>query len=99
MYDRYFGTGSKIEKLLIEDTARILMEFPYISTVSVTLDFNETKYDVNVGREALNSLTGLRIEDLSVNDGTWQNKFVNVYTAGVNNEQRKKLLKYFLITE
>lgn len=93
-YNQYF-TESHIEKILIENSARILMVFPEIKLVSTTLEFKGISYDVNIEREQLNSLTGLQIEELSADDGTWQSKFVNVYTSGVKNNNRKQLLNYF----
>lgn len=96
-YESYFSTGSKIEKLLVEDTARILMVFTNIEIVSVVLEVNGEQFDVNVNREVLNSLTNFKIEDLSADNGTWQESFVRVYTSGIKNAKRKKLLEHFKV--
>lgn len=93
-YQNYF-TESKIEKLLVEDTARLLMALKKIEVVSVVLEFSGTSYDVNISRDNFNSLIGIRLEELSPDDGSWQKKFVSVYTGRVNNKRRKQLLEHF----
>lgn len=93
-YQNYF-TESKIEKLLVEDTARLLMALKDIEIVSVVLEFSGTSYNVNISREDFNSHIGIRLEELSPEDGSWQTEFVSVYTGGIKNERRKKLLEHF----
>jgi hypothetical protein len=97
VYNNYFSSGAKIEKILIEETARILREFPFVNTVSVTLNFEGEDYNVNVEREKLNSLIGFNIEDTSNEDGSWQEKFQKVYGGGLRNEKRKMLLEQFRV--
>lgn len=98
-YLEYFKAGAKIEKILVEETARILRQFPFVNTVSVILEFENEKYNVNVDREKLNNLIGFKIEDTSPEDGSWQENFQTVYGAGIKNENRKRLLEEFRVWE
>ncbi|BCB03499.1 hypothetical protein [Bacillus sp. KH172YL63] len=99
VYADYFKSGAKIEKILIEETARILRQFPFVNTVSVTLDFEGENYNVNVEREKLNSLIGFNIEETSNDDGSWQEKFQRIYGGGLRNDKRKMLLDHFRVFE
>jgi hypothetical protein len=99
VYSDYFSGGAKIEKILIEETARILRQFPFVNIVSVTLNFEGEHFNVNVEREKLNSLIGFKIEETSSEDGSWQEKFLKVYSGGFRNEKRKMLLDKFRVFE
>jgi hypothetical protein len=94
-YNSYFDTGSKIEKLLIGEPAKILMQFPKLNSVSVVLNFKGENFDVDVDRVALNNSIGFKIEDTSFEDGTFHGKFYNVFVSGVRNDKRSILVEKF----
>ena len=84
MFDNYFETGDKIVKLLITEPIRILRQFPNIDRVG----FNIRDYHFMVDRNILNNFLGLKIEELSISDGSWV-EFVNSFTY--NKDQRPVL--------
>lgn len=95
-YEYYFGTGSKIEKIIALESPRLLREFPFLKSISVSLTFKGELYSATIYRDKLNELIGFNIEDTSVEDGTWKDKFVDVYGYGKKNEKRKELFEQFL---
>lgn len=76
-YQDYFNTGDKIEKIFVGETVRLLRQFPNLKGVAVTLSLKQNTYFIDLSREEANNYLGLNIEDLSTEDGSWREQFVN----------------------
>ncbi|KDE21695.1 MULTISPECIES: hypothetical protein [Bacillus] len=94
-YLNYF-TQSKIEKLIVEESARLLRKYPFVEIIAIDLSFNGENYNAQVTREKFNSLTGTEIETLSLENGSWQ-EFQKKFSSGVKNANRNALFKEFLL--
>ncbi|MCU5596804.1 hypothetical protein [Bacillus wiedmannii] len=96
-YKQYFSTGHTIEKLLVSEPARLLREFPALNSVKMTLPFEGKTYSINLDRNELNKYIGLKIEDLKVDDKSWQKKFDNPYVYDQN--KRNAFFKKFVTVQ
>ncbi|PHB90669.1 hypothetical protein COE98_15970 [Bacillus wiedmannii] len=96
-YKQYFSTGHTIEKLLVSEPARLLRQFPALNSVKMTLPFEGKTYSINLDRNELNKYIGLKIEDLKVEDKSWQKKFDNPYVYDQN--KRNAFFKKFVAVQ
>ncbi|PEP75362.1 hypothetical protein CN573_10710 [Bacillus wiedmannii] len=96
-YKQYFSTGHTIEKLLVSEPARLLRQFPALNSVKMTLPFEGKTYSINLDRNELNKYIGLKIEDLKVEDKSWQKKFDNPYVYDQN--KRNVFFKKFVTVQ
>lgn len=93
-YENYF-TQSKIEKLIVEETARLFRKYPFVQVIAIDLKFGGNDFNADVSRKKFNSLTQTKLEELSLDDGTWQ-EFQNKFTLGVKNTNRTTLFNEFI---
>ncbi|HHB1976329.1 TPA: hypothetical protein ACOQ44_005647, partial [Bacillus cereus] len=96
-YKQYFSTGDAIEKMFVSEPARLLRQFPDLSTVKMTLPFDGKTYITNLDRKSLNSYLGFKIEDLKVEDQSWNKKFNNAYVY--DKAKRKDLFNKFVTVQ
>ncbi|OOR20886.1 hypothetical protein [Bacillus mycoides] len=96
-YKQYFSTGDAIEKMFVSEPARLLRQFPDLSTVKMTLPFDGKTYSTNLDRKSLNSYLGFKIEDLKVEDQSWNKKFNNAYVY--DKTKRKDLFNKFVTVQ
>ncbi|PGS08380.1 hypothetical protein COC45_18600 [Bacillus cereus] len=96
-YKQYFSTGDAIEKMFVSEPARLLRQFPDLSTVKMTLPFDGKTYSTNLDRKSLNSYLGFKIEDLKVEDQSWNKKFNNAYVY--DKTKRKGLFNKFVTVQ
>ncbi|MEC3841745.1 hypothetical protein [Bacillus amyloliquefaciens] len=94
-YENYF-TQSKIEKLIVEETARLFRKYPFVQVIAIDLKFGGNDFSADVSREKFNSLTQTKLEKLSLDNGTWQ-EFQKEFTSGVKNAKRNNLFNEFII--
>lgn len=80
MFDNYFETGNKIEKILITEPIRLLRQFHHLDRVGISLRGNRFIAD----RKKLNEALKIKIEELSTEDGSWV-EFVNSFTYNPRN--------------
>ncbi len=92
-YQDYFSTVDKIDKILVGESVRLLRQFPALKQVSIQLPFNGKTYSIKVERKQVNDYLGFKVEELRVDDGSWNNKFINpiVYQE----EEREKFIDRF----
>ncbi|XLP20365.1 hypothetical protein ACFMB7_17175 [Bacillus toyonensis] len=96
-YKQYFSTGDAIEKMFVSEPARLLRQFPDLNTIKMTLPFDGKTYSTNLDRKSLNSYLGFKIEDLKVEDQSWNKKFNNVYVY--DKAKRKDLFNKFVTVQ
>ncbi|MGR5907544.1 hypothetical protein ACT7DL_10190 [Bacillus paranthracis] len=96
-YKQYFSTGNAIEKMFVSEPARLLRQFPDLNTVKMTLPFDGKTYSTNLDRDSLNTYLGFKIEDLKVEDQSWNKKFNNPYVS--DKAKRKVLFKKFVTVQ
>ncbi|MBU8732548.1 hypothetical protein KM915_21090 [Cytobacillus oceanisediminis] len=95
-YIDYFGTGDKIEKIVVLEPARILRDFKDIEKVCINLNYQGVFYEAEVDRDKLNDLIGFNISDLSPDNDSWRVRFSDVYGYGIENNQRRILFNHFI---
>ncbi|PEI78325.1 hypothetical protein [Bacillus wiedmannii] len=96
-YKQYFSTGDAIEKMFVSEPARLLRQFPDLNTVKMNLPFNGKTYSTSLDRNSLNSYLGFKIEDLKVEDQSWNKKFNNTYVY--DKAKRKALFGKFVTVQ
>ncbi|MBG9859182.1 hypothetical protein [Bacillus wiedmannii] len=96
-YKQYFSTGDAIEKMFVSEPARLLRQFPDLSMVKMTLPFDGKTYSTNLDRKSLNSYLGFKIENLKVEDQSWNKKFNNTYVY--DKTKRKDLFNKFVTVQ
>ncbi|PGZ69630.1 hypothetical protein [Bacillus sp. AFS029637] len=96
-YKQYFSTGDAIEKMFVSEPARLLRQFPDLNTVKMTLPFDGKTYNTSLDRNSLNTYLGFKIEDLKVEDQSWNKKFNNPYVS--DKAQRKALFEKFVTVQ
>lgn len=94
LYKQYFSTGDAIEKMFVSEPARLLRQFPDLNTVKMTLPFDGKTYNTSLERNSLNTYLGFKIEDLKVEDQSWNKKFNNPYVY--DKAKRKALFEKFV---
>lgn len=97
MYKQYFATGDAIEKVLVGEPSRLLRQFPVLNSVKMTLPFEGKTYSINLDRNELNKYIGLKIDDLKVDDESWNKKFSNPYIYDKN--KRSAFFKKFVTVQ
>ncbi|EOP35306.1 hypothetical protein IK1_02967, partial [Bacillus cereus VD146] len=96
-YKQYFSTGDAIEKMFVSEPARLLRQFPDLNTVKMTLPFDGKTYNTSLDRNSLNTYLGFKIEDLKVEDQSWNKKFNNPYVS--DKAKRKALFEKFVTVQ
>ncbi|KAB2441401.1 hypothetical protein F8163_21840 [Bacillus luti] len=96
-YKQYFSTGDAIEKMFVSEPARLLRQFPDLNTVKMTLPFDGKTYNTSLDRNSLNAYLGFKIEDLKVEDQSWNKKFNNPYVY--DKAKRKALFEKFVTVQ
>ena len=76
-YKEYFETGSAIEKIFVSENVRLLRQFPSLSGMHMVLPFDGKTYTMDVDRQQVNDYLGFNVEELSTDDGSWNEKFVD----------------------
>lgn len=66
-FNDYFNSGDKVLKILVIEPIRLLRQFPTLDRIGMELK----DYRFIADRVSLNNLLGVKIEDLSVDDGSW----------------------------
>ncbi|MGE8053174.1 hypothetical protein ACQKOD_04255 [Bacillus mycoides] len=97
LYKQYFSTGDAIEKMFVSEPARLLRQFPNLNTVKMTLPFDGKTYNTSLDRNSLNTYLGFKIEDLKVEDQSWNKKFNNPYVY--DKAKRKALFEKFVTVQ
>lgn len=97
IYESYFDSGNKIEKLLLIESVRILREFKEISIVKMSLTFEGVEYRLSIHIDYLNEFLERDIRKLEAfdSDNSWINHFFNKYGSGLDNKHRKGLFNFF----
>ncbi|WP_311082648.1 hypothetical protein [Paenibacillus polymyxa] len=86
-YEDYFSTKD-IQKILVGESARLLRQFPDLNAISIVLPFDGKTYSIDLDRSSLNNFLGYKIESLSTEDRTWNDKFSDPYIYDNSNRQR-----------
>ncbi|MED3621898.1 MULTISPECIES: hypothetical protein [Bacillus cereus group] len=93
-YEEYFGTGDRINKILTQESARLLRQFSFLENVLINIPFKGIVYEIELNRDKLNSYLGYKIEDLSIQDRTWHQDFLEKHAYP--KEGRDKLINEFV---
>ncbi|MEE4561448.1 hypothetical protein [Paenibacillus polymyxa] len=86
-YEDYFST-KEIQKILVGESARLLRQFPDLNAISIVLPFDGKTYSIDLDRSSLNNFLGYKIESLSTEDRTWNDKFSDPYIYDKTNRQK-----------
>ncbi|KEO77630.1 hypothetical protein MKN04_16190 [Paenibacillus polymyxa] len=86
-YEDYFSTKD-IQKILVGESARLLRQFPDLNAISIVLPFDGKTYSIDLDRSSLNNFLGYKIESLSTEDRTWNDKFSDPYIYDKTNRQK-----------
>jgi hypothetical protein len=93
-YQNYFKTGDRINKILVEESVRLLRQFPVLENVKILIPFENDVFKINLYRDQLDSYLGFNINTLSVQDKTWHTEFLQKYSN--NRINREKFIKHFV---
>ncbi|MDU8675342.1 hypothetical protein [Paenibacillus polymyxa] len=86
-YEDYFST-KEIQKILVGESARLLRQFPDLNAISIVLPFDGKTYSIDLDRSSLNNFLGYKIESLSTEDRSWNDKFSDPYIYDKSNRQK-----------
>ena len=76
-YKGYFETGDAIEKILVGENVRLLRQFPDLVSTSMVLPYGGKTYSIDLDRKEVNDYLGFKVEELSIEDKSWHEKFSN----------------------
>jgi hypothetical protein len=76
-YKGYFETGDAIEKIFVGENVRLLRQFPDLDSTSMVLPYGGKTYSTDLNRKEVNDYLGFKVEELSVEERTWHEKFSN----------------------
>lgn len=93
-YKGYFDTGDAIEKILVGENVRLLRQFPDLTATSMVLPYGGQTYSIDLDRQAVNEYLGFKVEELSLEDKSWHEKFSNPYIYDDTN--RKQFFDMFV---
>ncbi|QNR70174.1 hypothetical protein IAQ67_14610 [Paenibacillus peoriae] len=86
-YEDYFST-KEIQKILVGESARLLRQFPDLNAISIVLPFDGKTYSIDLDRSSINNFLGYKIESLSTEDRSWNDKFSDPYIYDKSNRQK-----------
>ncbi|MNW60916.1 hypothetical protein D3C74_389420 [compost metagenome] len=86
-YEDYFSTKD-IQKILVGESARLLRQFPDLNAISIVLPFDGKTYSIDLDRSSLDDFLGYKIESLSTEDKSWNDKFSDPYIYDKSNRQK-----------
>ncbi|TYS66790.1 hypothetical protein FZD47_02565 [Bacillus infantis] len=92
-YTGYFETGDAIKKILVIENVRLLRQFPTLDGAKMTLPFEGKTYSIDLNRKSVNDYLGFKVEDLSTEDDSWNEKFVD--PIGYNEAKRNDFFDQF----
>lgn len=92
-YIKFFETAEQIEKILVIENISLLRQFPTLVGVKMTLQFDKKIYSMKIDRASVNDYLGFKIEDLKIEDGSWNSEFLN--PIGYNDLERKNFIRKF----
>ncbi|GED14354.1 hypothetical protein [Aneurinibacillus migulanus] len=97
LFDDYWGTGDKINKVLMEEPLRLLREFPSLNDVKMTVNYNGKKYHVEVNRKTIEEYFNINLDEIHNDESLdkWRTKVVQVYFT---KEEREKYVAKFIKT-
>lgn len=87
-YKGYFDTGDAIEKILVGENVRLLRQFPDLTATSMVLPYGGQTYSIDLDRQAVNEYLGFKVEELSLEDKSWHEKFSNPYIYDDTNRKQ-----------
>lgn len=93
-YNSYFDTGDAIEKILVGENVRLLRQFPDLTSTSMVLPYGGKTYSIDLDHIAVTDYLGFKVEDLKVDDGSWNKKFSDPYIY--NDANRKQFFDKFV---
>ena len=93
-YEEYFGTGDKINKILTQESARLLRQFSFLDNVSINIPYKGLVHEIKLNRDKFNTYLGYKIEDLNVQDRTWHQEFLERHAYP--KEGRSRLVNEFV---
>ncbi|TKA07949.1 hypothetical protein FA950_06560 [Bacillus thuringiensis] len=94
-YEEYFETGDKINKILTQESARLLRQFSFLDNVSISIPYKGLVHEIELNRDKFNAYLGYKIEALNVQDRTWHQEFLERHAYP--KEGRAKLVNEFVI--
>ncbi|MEW9181548.1 hypothetical protein AB2553_14145 [Bacillus mycoides] len=69
-YEEYFETGDKTNKILTQESVRLLRKFSFLDKVSIRITYKGLIHEIELIRDILNAYIDYKIEDLSIQDRT-----------------------------
>ncbi|MEW4325597.1 hypothetical protein Q0N12_02865 [Rossellomorea marisflavi] len=69
-YEDYVNTGNNVDKLIVQEGARILRTFTHVENVSFNIEWNGIHHSTEVNRADHNEFLGFRIEHTSNEDNS-----------------------------
>ncbi|WP_226035418.1 helix-turn-helix domain-containing protein [Aquibacillus saliphilus] len=96
-YNNYFETGDKVNKILVEESVRLLRQFHFLESININIPYLDNEHIIKINRKELNDYLGYKVEDLEVQDRTWHTKFLEKHAYP--KAQRDKFLSKFVTTK
>ncbi|WP_411347500.1 hypothetical protein [Paenibacillus sp. WLX2291] len=99
IYDDYFSTGDIIKKILMEESTRLLKEFPAANEIKMTVPFNGETYSIDLKEDEAKKFYGgvdfdtLKTSDPSDGNSQWRVQISDKY---FNDADRKRFVDEFL---
>lgn len=72
-YVEYFSTGDEIHKIMMEESARLLKEFPAANEIKISLPFEGKTYSVDLQEDAAETFFDVDFDTLKASDPTGGN--------------------------
>lgn len=92
-YVQYLGTGDEINKILMEESARLLKQFPSANTVQITIPFDGKINDVKLDRAAAEKYFSVDFDALNTDPDAWRSQLSDKY---FNDTERNKFVNEFV---
>ncbi len=75
-YEEYFETGDKTNKILTQESIRLLCKFLFLDKFSIRISYKGLIHEIELIRNILNAYICYKIEDLSIQNRTWHQVFL-----------------------
>ncbi len=98
-YQDYFSTGDEINKILMEESTRLLKEFPAANEIKMTLPFDGDTYSIDLQEDAAKQFYGgvdfdtLKASDPTGGNAEWRVQISNKY---FNESERQRFVSQFV---
>lgn len=92
-YTNYFSTGDEINKILMEESSRLLKQFTSADTINIAVPFDGKTYSVDLDKSVAETYFDVNFNALNSDPESWKSQLSSKY---FNKNERQKFVDEFV---